>query len=89
MFGAVEYRREFLPFLYLHLRGTFAWADRDVLTSASSVEDDAALGKAISVGLTSGLPRGSAVYLEYSRDDGILRNGKSGHSMLVLWSKSL
>lgn len=89
MLGTVEYRREFLPFLYLHLRGTFAWADRDLLTSASSVENDAALGKAISVGLTSGLPWNSAVYLEYSHDDGILRNGRPGNSMLVLWSKSL
>jgi len=88
MVGNVEYRREFLPFLYLHLRGTLTWADRDLLSTPQSVENDAGLGKAFSVGLTSGFFWDSAVYLEYSHDDGFLRKDRPGESLLVLWSKS-
>jgi len=88
MIGNVEYRREFFPFLYLHLRGTFAWADRDLLSSPKSLENDADLGKAFSVGLTTGFIWDSSIYLEYSHDDGFLRKGKQGDSALVLWSKS-
>ncbi|MBC8018644.1 MAG: hypothetical protein H7X83_09015, partial [Verrucomicrobia bacterium] len=87
MIGTAEYRREFLPFLYLHLRGTLAWADRDLLTSPLSVENDADLGKAFSVGITSGFPWESAIYLEYSHDDGFLRHGQPGDNVLMLWSK--
>jgi len=86
--GTVEYRRELLAFLYLHLRGTFAWANRDVLTSSRPVKLDDTPGKALSVGLTSGCLWNSSVYLEYSHDDGILRNGTPGDSVLALWSKS-
>ncbi len=86
--GTVEYRRELLAFLYLHLRGTFAWANRDVLTSPRPVKLDDSPGKALSVGLTSGCLWNSSVYLEYSHDDGILRNGTPGDSVLALWSKS-
>lgn len=86
--GTVEYRREFRPYLYLHLRGTVTWADRDLLSSPGSQERDADLGKAYSVGLTSGFPWDSAIYLEYSHDDGILRNRRPGDSALVIWSKS-
>lgn len=85
--GTVEYRREFWPFLYLHLRSTLTWADRDLLSSPGSQEHDADLGKAYSVGITSGFFWDSVLYLEYSHDDGILRNRRSGDSALVLWSK--
>jgi hypothetical protein len=88
MLGNVEYRREIWPFLYLHLRGTLAWADRDLLSSPRSVENDADLGKAISLGLTSAFLWGSTVYLEYSHDNGFLRKDRPGDSALVLWTKS-
>ena len=87
MIGTAEYRREFQPFLYLHLRGTLGWADRDLLTSALSVENDAGLGRALSVGITSGLPWQSSIYLEYSHDNGFLRNGVTGSTVIMLWSK--
>jgi hypothetical protein len=86
--GNVEYRREFFPFLYLHVRGTLAWADRDLLSSPESVESDSGLGRAFSAGLTCGFLWNSAVYLEYSHDDGFLRKDRSGDSVLLLWSKS-
>lgn len=87
MIGTTEYRRELLPFLYLHLRGTIGWADRDLLTSPLSQENDKDVGKAISVGITSGCPWDSTIYLEYSHDDGFLRHGKPGDNVLILWSK--
>jgi hypothetical protein len=85
--GTAEYRRELLFFLYLHLRGTLAWANRDVLTS-QPLRFRESRGQVLSVGLTSGLPWDSILYLEYSYDSGILRNGISGNSMMLLWSKS-
>lgn len=85
--GTAEYRRELLFFLYLHLRGTLAWANRDVLTS-QPLRFRESRGQVFSLGLTSGFPWNSTLYLEYSYDSGILRNGISGNSMLLLWSKS-
>jgi hypothetical protein len=85
--GTVEYRRELLFFLYLHLRETFTWANRDILTSRrlKFSEDH---GQTFSVGLTSGFFWDSQLYLEYAHDTGILRNGPPGESLLALWSKS-
>lgn len=85
--STLEYRRELLVFLYLHLRGTLAWVNRQVITNHrfKFAEDR---GDAFSVGLTSGLPWNSTLYLEYSHDSGILRNGTPGDGVMVLWSKS-
>jgi hypothetical protein len=85
--GTVEYRRELLFFLYLHLRGTVTWVNRDILTP-SNFTFSADHGEAFSTGITSGFYWKSMVYLEYAHDDGLLRNGRSGESVLVLWSKS-
>lgn len=89
--STIEYRRELLFFLYLHLRGTFAWGanrhDYDTdqglrlrLTSKNA--------EAFSVGLTSGFIKDSQLYLEYSYDSRLLHNGTSGSSIMLLWSKS-
>lgn len=43
---------------------------------------------AFSLGVTSGLPRNSQLYLEYAYDTRILRNGAAGSSFLAQWSKS-
>ena len=83
--GNVEYRRELLFFLYLHLRETFVWANRNLFSSPQRFSE--ARGDAFSVGLTSGFFWQSQLYLEFTRDNGILRNGASGNSLLVLWSK--
>lgn len=85
--GTVEYRRELLFFLYLHLRSTFTWVNRDILTPSNFTfsEDH---GEAYSAGVTSGFFWKSMLYLEYAHDDGLLRNGRSGESVLALWSKS-
>lgn len=84
--GTAEYRRELFFFLYLHLRETLVWANRNIFSSPQQRFSEAK-GGAFSVGLTSGFFWQSQLYLEYTRDDGILRNGVSGNSLLVLWSK--
>ena len=87
LFGTIEYRRELLAFLYLHLRGTLAWVNRQVITDSNSrFSEDR--GAAFSAALTSGLPWNSTLYLEYSHDSGILRNGTPGDGVMILWSKS-
>ncbi|MBT1073470.1 hypothetical protein [Pelotalea chapellei] len=84
--GTLEYRRELFFFLYLHLRETFVWANRNIFSSPQQKFSEAR-GDAFSVGLTSGFLWQSQLYLEYTRDNGFLRNGASGSSLLVLWSK--
>lgn len=81
-----EYRRELLFFLYLHLRGTLTWINRD-FSRGYLFDFSEDRGEALSVGLSSGLPWDSTIYLEYSNDYGMLRSGTKGSSVLLLWSK--
>lgn len=84
----IEYRRELLFFLYLHLRGTFTWADRAVVVAGNQVGFRDVAGETGSVGLTSGFFGNSQVYVQYAWDSGLLRDGKSGSSVRMLFSKS-
>jgi hypothetical protein len=61
------------------------WANRNIFSSQQLFSQ--ARGNAFSVGLTSGFFWRSQLYVEYTRDNGILRNGASGDSLLLLWSK--
>lgn len=61
-------------------------ANRTIFSSPQQKSSEAR-GDAFSVGLSSGFLWQSQVYLEYTRDNGFLRNGASGNSLLVLWSK--
>ncbi len=89
--STLEYRRELLFFLYLHLRGTFAWGanrpdysiKRGLRLRLTSTD-----AEAFSIGITSGFFMDSQLYLEYAYDTNLLRNGASGSSFMVLWSKS-
>lgn len=85
--GNLEYRRELLFFLYLHLRGTVAWINRDY-QRADRFRFEQDRGEAFSLGITTGMPWDSSMYLEFSRDFGILRNGRSGSGLMLLWSKA-
>jgi hypothetical protein len=90
--GTLEYRLELLFFLYLHLRGTFAWgANRPDYSDSQGLRLrlTSTDGEAFSVGLTSGFFNDSQLYLEYAYDTKLLRNGKSGNCFMLLWSKSL
>ncbi len=90
--GTLEYRLELLFFMYLHLRGTFAWgANRPDYSDSQGLRLrlTSTDGEAFSAGLTSGFLYDSQLYLEYAYDTTLLRNGKSGNSFMLLWSKSL
>ncbi|NVN89049.1 MAG: hypothetical protein HXX11_00475 [Desulfuromonadales bacterium] len=89
--GTLEYRLQLAFFLYLHLRGSFAWGgnrpDYDT-TKGLRLRLTSSDGEAFSVGLTSGFIADSQLYLEYSYDSKLLRNGRDGSSVMLLWSKS-
>lgn len=89
--GTLEYRLQLAFFLYLHLRGTFAWGgnrpDYDT-SSGLRLRLRSSDGEAFSAGLTSGFFGDSQLYLEYSYDNKLLRNGTEGSSIMLLWSKS-
>jgi hypothetical protein len=86
LIGSAEYRRELLFFLYLHLRGTFAWVRRDIFTTTrlKFLENR---GEAFSTGIDSGFLWESEISLDYSYDTSILRNGAAGTTITLLWSK--
>ena len=84
----LEYRRELLSFVYLHLRSTFIWADRETIIGSNQIGFKSDNGQSASVGLMSGFFWDSRLYLEYARDFGFLRDGKQGSSFLIFWSKS-
>ena len=84
----LEYRRELLPFLYLQLRGTFIWADRSTVIRVNQIGFKSDNGQAASIAVTSGFFWKSQLYIEYAWDTGFLRNGRSGSSLTLLWSKS-
>ena len=84
--GSAEYRRELLFFLYLHLRGTFAWVNREIFTTTRFRSLDNS-GQAFSAAVTSGFLWGSELFLEYAYDTSILRNGARGSTVTLLWSK--
>lgn len=90
--ASLEYRYELLFFLYLHLRGTVAEVNRPFLRqdrfNLSHLDFTHDYSGAFSLGLTSGLPWDSQLYLEYTYDTRILRNGVGGSSFLAQWSKS-
>lgn len=86
LIGSAEYRRELLFFLYLHLRSTYAWVNRDIFT-ARKVKFLENSGEAFSAAITSGFLWDSEISLEYAYDTKILRNGTSGSNISVLWSK--
>lgn len=84
---STEYRLELNFYLYLHVRGTLVWGNFGLLeTDKLDVVD---FGSALSIGITSGFLWDSVVYLEYSLDDGFIRQGSSGHAVMLNWAKAL
>jgi hypothetical protein len=86
LIGSAEYRREILFFLYLHLRGTYAWVKRDIFTTTrlKFLENR---GEAFSAAITSGFVWDSELSVDVSYDTSILRNGAAGTTITLLWSK--
>lgn len=86
--AAVEYRRELNFFMYLHLRETFAWADRATVIQGNQIGFKNHNGAATTVGIDTGFFWNSELYLAYSWDTGFLRNGKPGSGIIITWNKS-
>ena len=85
---ALGYRRELAPFIYLHLRETFIWADRAAVTDTNRFLFKSSTGAATTIGLDTGFFWNSALYLGYSWDTGFVRNGKPGSGLILTWSKA-
>ncbi len=83
---SAEYRFEFNFFLFLHVRATWILGEFGFLKLNQLDTED--YGSALSVGVTSGFLWDSLLYFEYSLDDGFIRQGESGSSVLVSVSKS-
>jgi hypothetical protein len=84
----LEYRRELTFFMYLHLRGSFIWANQLALSSASQLVFKSSNGRAATIGIDTGFLRISEIYLAYSWDSGFIRNGKSGSGIILTWNKA-
>ena len=84
--GSAEYRRELLFFLYLHLRATYGWVNRQIFTTRrlKLLENS---GEAYTAAIDSGFLWNSQLSLEYSYDTSILRNGQAGSTVTLIWSK--
>ena len=86
--ATLEYRRELTFFMYLHLRGSFIWADQSAATSSNQVVFKSNNGQAATIGLDSGFLWNSEIYLAYSWDSGFIRNGEPGSGLILTWNKS-
>ncbi len=84
----LEYRREIFFFLYFHVRSTFAWAERETVVDVNQIGFKSASGQSYSAALTSGFFWNSQLFLQYAWDSGYLRDGKSGSTISLLWSKA-
>lgn len=86
--AALEYRRELAPFLYLHLRETFIWAERAAVSDTNKFLFKNSTGAATTIGLDTGFFWKSELYLGYAWDSGFVRNGKPGSGLILTWNKS-
>jgi hypothetical protein len=85
----LEYRRELTFFMYLHLRGSFIWADQVVASSTNQqIGFKSNNGQAATIGLDSGFFWNSQIYLAYSWDSGFIRSGKPGSGVILTWNKA-
>jgi hypothetical protein len=86
--AALEYRRELQPFLFLHLRETFIWADRAAVTDTNKFLFKSSTGAATTIGFDVGFFWKSELYLAYAWDSGFVRNGKPGSGLILTWGKA-
>lgn len=84
----LEYRFELLAFLYLQLRGTLAWAALPGAAPDSGARDETF--RAVTLGLTTGLPWGMAMELAVARnldlvtvEDAQAEDGRTGFVITV------
>lgn len=81
------YRRELTFFLYLSALGSYLWADRADVEGRDRVVFRKKEGSAATVALDSAFLWDSSLYLAWSWDSGIIRNGRSGSGVTLMWNK--
>lgn len=89
LIAGVTYRFEALFFLYPHARVQWAWGRfgewDDARWDLRFEERSAWL---YSVGVTTGFAFKSQIMVEYTYGTGLFRDGRDGHAVLLMWSKS-
>lgn len=85
--ASVAYRRELLFFLYLSAMGSYIRAERATVRGADQVVFRDRDSYAATVSLDSAFLGNSSVYLAYSWDSGVIREGRSGSGVVLLWNK--
>lgn len=88
--GGLTYRYELTFFTYLHARVLAAWGRIGEWDPTGwRLRFEPRSGLAYSAGVTTGFLWESQILIEYTFDTGLARDGREGHSVLLLWSKAL
>lgn len=90
LIASLEYRLEVMFFFFLHFRATYVHGRVASLSASGVAGQHDVEGVTLSTAITSGFAFQSQVYVEYSYDvKGVLRGGdETGHTVLLMWSKS-
>lgn len=81
------YRRELAFFLYLSTLGSYIWADRSSAVANDRVDFGEMHGAAATVALDSAFVWNSSLYLAWSWESGVMRNGRLGNGVTLIWNK--
>ncbi|MBU5613469.1 porin [Geomonas azotofigens] len=85
--ASAGFRRELTFFLYLSTLGSYIWADRSSAVGNNRVDFDEMHGAAATVALDSAFVWDSSLYLAWSWESGVMRNGRSGNGVTLMWNK--
>ncbi|QWV95865.1 porin [Geomonas nitrogeniifigens] len=85
--ASAGYRRELTFFMYLSTLGSYVWADRSTAVGNDRVDFDEMHGAAATVALDSAFFWDSSLYLAWSWESGVMRNGRSGNGVTLMWNK--
>ncbi|MBJ6749797.1 porin [Geomonas anaerohicana] len=85
--ASAGYRRELAFFLYLSTLGSYIWADRSSAVGNNRVDFDEMHGAAATVAVDTAFVWDSSLYLAWSWESGVMRNGRSGNGVTLIWNK--
>lgn len=85
--ASAGYRRELAFFLYLTALGSYIRADRATVQGGEQVVFKGKEGAAGTVSVDSAFFWDSSLYLAYTWESGVIRNGRSGGGVTVIWNK--
>ena len=85
--ASAGYRRELTFFLYLTALGSYIWADRATVQGGEEVVFKDKEGAAGPISIDSAFFWDSSLYLAYTWETGMIRNGRSGGGVTMIWNK--